>query len=228
MSDEIASAEAKIKKPNIMKRLYNWVIKWADTAYGEWALFIMAFAESSFFPIPPDTLLIPMCLSATGKKEGEEGSEDADTPKRNIKCFRYALTCTIASVLGGLFGYYIGFALFEAVGQKIIGAFHYQKQFADLIGQFNDYSFWGVFIPALTPIPYKIFTIASGVAKIGLEVFIIASVLGRGIRFFAVATLMYIFGAKIKNFIEKYFNILSIVFTALLIGGFLLFKLLMK
>ncbi len=194
---------------NLIKRLYDWVLHWAETPYAIPALVAISFAESSFFPVPPDVLLIPLCLGMR---------------KRSMQ---FALYCTLASVIGGLFGYMLGWGFYETVGTRIVRLYHAEALFKQLCTQFNAYSFWAVFIPALTPIPYKIFTISSGVTGISIGTFVIASVLGRGLRFFGVAILLWFFGKPIKTFIDKYFNALSIIFVIFLIAGFAAVKFLL-
>ncbi|MFA6269413.1 MAG: YqaA family protein [archaeon] len=189
-----------------IRKLYDWTLSWAETKYGALALFVLAFAESSFFPIPPDILLIALCVSIQKKS------------------FKYAAICTIGSVLGGLFGYFIGYSFYEYIGVFIIQTLNYQQYFS-LVGQmYVDNAFFAILAAALTPIPYKVFTIAAGVWHIDLVTLITASILGRGFRFFLVAGLIFYFGKKIKTFIDKYFNILITVGFLLLIGGFLILK----
>ncbi len=194
------------KKRNIIRRLYDWVLHWAETPYGTLALILLAFAESSFFPVPPDVLLIALAISI---------------PKRS---YFYASITMGASVIGGILGYYIGIGLMETVGWKIIHFYHAEELFQQLFETFNKYNFWAVLTAAVTPIPYKVFTISAGASGADFGIFMIASILGRSIRFFAVGTLIYFFGEKIKHTIEKYFNLLSIVFVILLIGGFVVIK----
>lgn len=208
------STNSATKKPNLMKRLYNWVLHWAETPYGGAALFIMAFAESSFFPIPPDVLLIALILGVP------------------TKAFKYALNCSIGSVLGGLFGYFIGSVLwYSGTDYSSVANFFFNnipgfthEIFESVKEQYDQYGFWIVFTAGFTPIPYKVFTITSGVTEMNLIMFTIASLVSRSARFFLVSWLLWKFGASIKTFIEKYFNILSLVFVALLIGGFVLIK----
>lgn len=189
-----------------MRRLYDWVIHWAETAYATPALLVISFAESSFFPVPPDALLIPLCL---GKKE---------------KALRFAFLCTLASVMGGFFGYLLGWSFFETIGAKIVDFYHAQELFASLTAKFKAYSFWAILAAALTPIPYKIFTISAGLAKVPLLSFFLASLIGRGARFYAVALLLRIFGQPIRSFIDSYFNLLATTFLVLLIAGFVTIK----
>jgi membrane protein YqaA with SNARE-associated domain len=196
----------RTEKAGFVRKLYDWVLHWAETPYGSLALIILAFAESSFFPVPPDVLLIALALSI---------------PK---KSFFYAFESSLSSVIGGIFGYYIGVALMDIIGWKIIDFYNARELFTQLFATFNEYNFWAVLIAAITPIPYKVFTISAGAAKANFAVFMMASIIGRSIRFFAVGTLIYLFGERIRNFIDKYFNLLSIVFVILLIGGFILIK----
>lgn len=192
----------------MLRRLYDWILKWSRTRYAKLSLFLLAFAESSFFPIPPDVLLITI------------------TAAHRIKWWLFASIATIGSVIGGVFGYYIGIALYESIGKSIVEFYHFQD-FIKIVGdKYNENSFLAVFTAAFTPIPYKVFTIAGGIFRISLADFIVASILGRGGRFFMVALALRIFGKKISNTIEKYFDILSLVFMALIIIGFLLINLL--
>ena len=189
-----------------LKRLYGWVLHWADTPYGTPALFLLAVAESSFFPVPPDVLLIALVLGA---------------PKR---AFRFALVCAVGSVLGGIAGFGIGYYGYEAVGKPIIDFYHGHEVMAKIEIQYARYGFWGVLVAAVTPIPYKVFTISSGFFRFEFLSFIVASVIGRSFRFFLVAGLIWKFGPPIKAFIDRYFNALCIIFVVMLIGGFLLLK----
>lgn len=195
---------------NIVRRLYDWVLSWAHSKYGVPALFVLSFAESSFFPIPPDVLLMALAIS------------------RPKKSFYYAFVCTVASVLGGMFGYLIGMEFIDVVGYKIIDFYNLQHEY-DVVGKlYEQNAFWAVFTAGLTPIPYKLFTIAGGAFKIDFIVFMTASVFGRASRFFMVAALIYFFGPPIRTFIDKYFNLMVVVFTILLIGGFLAIKYLIR
>lgn len=191
-----------------LRKLYDWTLRWSKSKYASLSLFLLAFSESSFFPVPPDILLIAMTVA------------------HRVKWWIFASITTIGSVLGGVFGYYIGVAFFESIGKAIVNFYHLQE-FVEIVGnKYSKNAFLAVFTAAFTPIPYKVFTIAGGVFKIPLEDFIIASILGRGGRFFIVAAAIRIFGKKISNVIEKYFDILSLVFMALIIIGFLLINLL--
>jgi membrane protein YqaA with SNARE-associated domain len=190
----------------MFRKLYNWVLHWAETPYGSWALFLLAFSESSFFPIPPDVLLIALAVAV---------------PRKSM---RFALICSVGSVLGGCFGYLIGWQFMSGVGDKII-AFYGLGNKVDYIGNlYRDYDAWAIGIAGFTPIPYKVFTIAAGMFKIDFVVFILASFVSRSARFFLVGGLIYLFGSRIQRFIEKYFNILAVAFTVLLIAGFVVIK----
>ena len=169
-------------------------------------LFIVAFAESSFFPIPPDIMLIPMILA---------------TPN---KAWRIAGVATLASVLGGCFGYGIGIFAFDLIAKPILEFYNAMQQFHEFEKLYHEYGAWIVFGAGITPFPYKIITIASGVVHLDIVVFTIASVLARGMRFFLVAWLLKKYGAPMKIFIEKHLGILSILFLLLLIGGFAAIK----
>ncbi|MEF9438023.1 MAG: DedA family protein [Candidatus Mariimomonas ferrooxydans] len=191
---------------SIFRKLYDWVLHWAETPYAVPALFILAFAESSFFPIPPDVLLIALALSIPGK------------------AFRYAAVCTFGSVLGGMAGYFIGYQLMDMVGVPILGFYGVMDKYEYIQALYMKYDAWAVGIAGFTPIPYKVFTIAAGAFKIDFPVFVMASIAGSAGRFLLVAGFIYFFGPAIKNFIDKYFNLLTLIFIALLIVGFLLIK----
>ncbi len=189
-----------------VRRLYDWVLHWAETPYGEVALFLLAFAESSFFPIPPDVLLIALAISIP------------------VRSFRYAAISLVGSVLGAFLGYYIGWGLYQSIGVRIIEFYDVVEQFQRVGQMYNDNAFIAILISGFTPIPYKVFTIAAGVFKVGLPMLVSASLVGRAGRFFLVAALIWRFGKPIKFFIDRYFNLLTIIFTILLVGGFLVIK----
>lgn len=197
---------------SFFRRIYDWVMRCAPTPYALAALMCLSFAESSFFPIPPDPLLITMALAK---------------PKRAL---HYAFWCSLASVAGGILGYAIGFFLWEATKDfffAYIPGFT-PEGFAKVNALYNEHSFLYVFAAGFTPIPYKIFTIASGAFGMDFWLFVLASAVSRSARFFLVAGLIRIFGERIKQFIDKYFNILTIAFLVLLVGFFALFGLLGK
>jgi len=191
-----------------IRRLYDWVLHWAETPYGLPALFLLALAEASFFPVPPDPLLIALCLGA---------------PRRSYK---FAAAATLASVLGGAIGYAIGAGAWT-VAQGWFYAYVpgvTPEAFARVQALYARYDFWAVFLAGLTPIPYKVFTISAGVFSINFGVLVVASILSRGLRFFALAALIHRFGPPIERFIERYFNVLAWTFGVLLVGGFLLIR----
>ncbi len=194
-----------------IRRLYDWVLHWAETPYGPVVLFILAFAESSFFPIPPDALLIALALGVRKKS------------------FYFAGLCTIASVLGALLGYGIGhFVWWSSVNEfSEVANFFFanipgftEELFFKVKGLYDEWNFWIIFTAGFTPIPYKVFTITGGAFNVNLVLFTIASIVGRAGRFFLVSFLIWKFGEQIKGFIDKYFNWLAIGFTILLLGGF--------
>ena len=190
-------------RKNIVRRLYDWVLSWADTSYGTPALFVLAFMESSFFPIPPDVLQIAL---STGK------------PKR---AFWYAAVSLVGSVLGTFLGFLIGYAFWE-VSQSFFFTYvpgFTEELFTMVKEYYHDNALLAIFLAAFTPIPYKIFTIAAGVCHVSLLTLFVASVIGRGARFYAVAAIMYFLGPTVKVWIDKYFNLLTIVFTIILLAG---------
>src|SRR5690606_13319700 len=161
-----------------------------------------SFIESSFFPIPPDVLLIPIVLAA------------------RTQWFRIALVCTIASVAGGMFGYAIGYYLFESIGRPLLDFYGYGAQFAEFQALYNEWGAWIVFVAGVTPFPYKVITIASGVTQLDLLTFTVASTVARGMRFFVVAALLWWIGPPVRAFIEKRLGLMFTIFVVLLIGGF--------
>lgn len=216
-----------------LKRLYHWVVGWADTRFGTPALFVLSFVEASFFPIPPDPLLIALCL---GKRK---------------RALWYGAVCTVASVLGGILGWYIGLALFDLARAVIEGAgagpswfgtpqsaaalsateqaalpraggmtFYPDGLFYTVKLKFDDNAFLAYFSAALTPIPYKVFTIAGGLFEVSLPLLIAGSIAGRGARFFALSTLIRVFGDKVKPLIEKYFEWLTVALVLVGVAGF--------
>lgn len=188
-----------------IRRMYDWVLSWAHTRYGTPALATLSFAESSVFPIPPDVLLIALCL---GDRR---------------KWVWFAAVCSLASLLGGLLGYLIGWGFWSVVDQwfyAYVPGFT-PEAFEKVQGLYEKWDFWIVFIAAFTPIPYKVITITAGVFGINLMAFSVATAIGRSARFFLVAFLIYWFGEPITRFIDKWFNWLTLLFVALLIGGFL-------
>ncbi len=190
----------------MLRRLYEWTLDLAARPFAMWAIALIAFVESSVFPIPPDVVLIPMVLAARDK------------------AWKIAAVCTLASVIGGLVGYGIGHFLFEEVGRPLLAFYHYDLKFGAFRETYNEWGAWAVFIAGVTPFPYKVITILSGATGLDLYVFISSSVLARGLRFFIVAALLWYFGASISVFIEKRLGVLLVLFTALLVGGFVFLK----
>lgn len=186
----------------MMRSLYDWMMRQAASDRAPTALFWVSFIESSVFPIPPDIMLIPMAIA------------------NRMKAWWYAAVATMGSVLGGLLGYAIGYFLFDLVGQPILGFYGYGDKFQEFAAQYNEYGAWIVFMAGLTPFPFKVITIASGTTSMNIFVFLLASIVGRASRFFAVAALLYYFGQPIREFIERYFGILTVLFFVLLVGGF--------
>ena len=196
------------RRPGIMRSLYDWVLHWAETPYGTPALFGLSFAESSFFPIPPDVLQIALSVSK---------------PRRS---FYYALISGLGSVAGALLGWLIGSLLWFAVGDFFINYVPGCSQDnIDYVGElYGDNAFLAILGAAFTPIPFKVFTISAGVFKISLVTLIVASFLGRFARFLAVAACIFYFGPTVKGLIDKYFALATIVFFVLLVGGFVLIR----
>lgn len=192
----------------MIRRVYDWTLSLAAGPRAPAALGSVSFVESSVFPIPPDILLIPMVIA------------------RREKAWWYALLCTLTSVAGGVAGYFIGMFLFEQVAVPVLefyGKSHYIGEFKDIFGAWG---WWFVFIAGLTPFPYKVITVASGAAGLSLPIFILASLVSRGLRFFVVAGLLYFFGPPIKDFIEKRLGLMFTLFVVLLVGGFVALRLL--
>ncbi len=186
----------------MLRRLYDWTIALARTPYALWALAVVAFVESSVFPIPPDVLMIPMIIAQ---------------PSR---AFLIAGVATVASVLGGAGGYVIGYGLFETVGRPVLEFYGKDAYFAEFAQRYNDWGAWVVLFAGVTPFPYKVITIMSGATGLSLPVFIVASIIARGLRFFIVATLLWKYGAPIRDFIERRLGLMFTLFMVLLIGCF--------
>jgi membrane protein YqaA with SNARE-associated domain len=189
-----------------LRRLYAWVLSWADTPWGPFALFMLSFVESSFFPIPPDPLLIALCLG------------------RRRASLLFALNCTVASVLGGLLGYWIGASAFDLLAMPILRFYGKVAGYEALAAEFNANGSLAVIVAAITPVPYKLVTLTAGAVGMDLAVFTGASIFGRGLRFFAVAGLLWWIGEPVARFIERWFEALAIAFTVLLVGGALAFR----
>jgi len=201
---------------HLHRRLYDWVLHWANTPYGGPALFVMSFAESSFFPIPPDVLLAPLVLG------------------NRRKWLAYALTCSVASVLGGVLGYAIGATVWGLIDQLVFGL-HLpglnEANFLKAQAWYEEWNFWVVFVCGFTPLPYKVCTISAGLffgwKAMPFAVFLLASAVSRSARFFLVAGLMGLVGPTVKPLIDRYFNLLCVAFVLLLIGGFAAIRYLM-
>ena len=185
----------------MLRRLYNWVLSWSDKPYASHALFFVAFTEATFFPIPPDVLLLAMAIGAPNK------------------AFRFALICTLGSVLGALLGYYMGWGLWSIMDNWFylyIPGFS-ESIFIELSESFKSNTFLTIFTAGFTPIPFKVFTIAAGAAMVPILMFLFASTLSRGMRYLLLALLIYKYGSSIKSWIDKYFNLLTSVTTILII-----------
>ena len=184
-----------------LRNIYNWTLQKAQHKNAKWYLSVISFAESSVFPIPPDIILIPMALAS------------------KVNALFYAFLCTLFSVLGGVLGYTIGYFFFNSIGLYIVEFYHLENSFSVFEDYYKEFGILIVLGAGITPFPYKFITIASGVFGLNIFLFIIISIIGRGLRFYLIAILLYFFGEKIKLFIDKYFNILTIVFFILLVGS---------
>ena len=203
---------------NLFKNTYNWVLGLSNKKNSDYSIFLLSFSESFFFPIPPDVLLIPLCL---GNRK---------------KSLYFAFLCSVSSIFGGIFGYYIGKVLWwnlPGIEYSELAKLFFEyvpgvtvDSFGRIKSLYEEWNFWIVFTAGFTPIPFKLITISSGTFNINFFMFIIASMLSRSARFFLLAILLYIFGEEIRFFIEKYFNLLAILFTIFLIVGFIVVKLL--
>ncbi len=190
----------------MIRSVYAWTLSLAEHRYALVALAVISFLESSVFPIPPDILMIPMIIAA---------------PRR---AFLIATVCLVSSVLGGMLGYYIGYGLFETVGRPVLEFYGKDAYFDEFRTRYNEWGAWAVLIAGVTPFPYKVITIMSGVTQLNLGVFMVASVIARGLRFFVVAGLLWKFGAPIRDFIENRLGLMFTLFVILLLGGFFVVK----
>jgi membrane protein YqaA with SNARE-associated domain len=190
----------------ILRKLYNWTIKKSAHKNASWFLSLISFAESSFFPIPPDIILIPMVIA------------------KKTRAFFYAFLCTVSSVLGGIAGYCIGYFLFNSLGILILNYYGLTDQFANFEKYYNIYGIWIVLGAGFTPFPFKFITIASGVFGLNIFLFLGISIIARGLRFYLIAFLLKIFGSTIEKLIDKYFNLLASLFFIILIGSIILLK----
>jgi len=193
--------KAAPKHRNPLRRMYNWVLHWAETPYGAVALFLLAFAESSFFPIPPDVLLIALAVGLPRKS------------------FKYALVCSVGSILGAVLGYTLGIWV-SGPCESAFAAVGYQAFFLRAQDLFGKYGAIAVAVAGFTPIPFKVFTITAGIMRQHFLIFMLAVIGSRSARFFFVSVLVFKFGKPVKEWIDKYFNWACLIFTVLLIGGF--------
>jgi membrane protein YqaA with SNARE-associated domain len=190
----------------MIRALYDWVMRLATHRHAAVALFAVAFMESSFFPIPPHAMLIPMVLA------------------ERDKAWKFALIATVASVLGGIAGYAIGYGLFDAIGKPVLEMYGAMAKFDSFRDRYNEFGAWIVFFAGVTPFPYKVITIASGVTELNFTVFLLASIISRGLVFFVICGLLYFFGQPIRAFIEKRLGLMFTIFLVLLFGGFIAIK----
>jgi membrane protein YqaA with SNARE-associated domain len=191
----------------MLRTLYHRVLALAASPRAPLWLAVISFAESSFFPIPPDALLVPMAIA------------------RPDRAWRLALICTIASVLGGIFGYYIGYALFDVLAAPLLRAYHYEAAFARFKDTYAEWGLWVILVKGMTPIPYKLVTIASGAASFNFPLFVAASVVTRGARFFLVATLLHFYGEQVRDFIERRLTLVTSLTAAGIVFGFVVLRL---
>ncbi|MBL0941747.1 MAG: DedA family protein [Alphaproteobacteria bacterium] len=190
----------------MLHKTYNWIMSFASHPRAVWVVSLVSFAESSFFPFPPDPLLIAMIL------------------KHRENAWRLAFIGTITSVMGGLVGYAIGYGIYETVGEKIISWYGLQEAFENFTHQFDKYGFWVIALKGLTPIPYKIVTISSGIAGYDIWKFLLASIIARSFRFYLLAALLKFYGPPIKDYIDNNLRFVTTASLAVLVGGFFLFK----
>lgn len=193
-------------KTGVLRSLYDWTMEWLQTPYGVLVLFLVAVAESSFFPIPPDVFLMALCISMPRKS------------------FRFAGICAVGSVVGGIIGYGLGFWFMDAIGSRIIEIYGLADKYQVVQDLYREYDAWAVGVAGFTPLPYKVFTITAGAFRIDFPTFVIVSFFSRSARFVLVAGLIYRYGAPIRGFIERYLNILTMLFVVLLVTGFVLIK----
>ena len=201
------ASEKNDQKVGWVRQIYDRSLLWVQSPSGVWALFFLAIAESSFFPIPPDIFLMVLCISV---------------PRRS---FRYAAICAAGSVIGGAIGYGLGMSFMDTIGMKILAWYGLHDKYEVVQNLYQQYDALAVGAAGFTPLPYKLFTITAGAFKINFVTFILVSLVARSARFFLVAAFIYKFGAPVRHFIERYFNLLSILFFILLVGGFLVVKL---
>jgi membrane protein YqaA with SNARE-associated domain len=190
----------------MLRKLYDWTLNLAAHKHALLALALLSFIESSIFPIPPDILLIPIVLAMRDR------------------AWLVAGVCTVASVIGGILGYGIGFFMYEQIGKPILDFYHYSLKFSEFQATYNQWGAWAVFFAGITPFPYKVITILSGMTGLSLPVFIIASIIARGMRFFIIAALLWKYGDAIRAFIERRLGVLFFLLVVLLLVGFVAVK----
>jgi membrane protein YqaA with SNARE-associated domain len=190
----------------MMRRLYDWMMRQASHEKAPHALFWVSFVESSFFPIPPDVMLIPMILA------------------NRAKAWFYATIATVGSVIGGMAGYAIGYYLFEYIGEPILRLYGYGEKYQETAALFNEWGPWILIAKGWTPFPYKVLTIAAGAFKMSIVPFILASIVARAMRFYLVAALLFWFGEPIRDFIERRLSLVTTAFVVALVGGFVAIK----
>lgn len=190
----------------MLKRLYDWTISLAQSPYALWGLALVAFVESSVFPIPPDILMIPMIIA------------------RPNRAFLIAGVALVSSVLGGMLGYFIGWGAFESIGRPVLEFYGKDAVFDEFAARYNEWGAWAVLIAGVTPFPYKVITILSGSTGLNFGVFILSSIVARGLRFYIVAVLLWKFGPPIRDFIEKRLGLVFTIFILLLLAGFYVVK----
>ncbi len=190
----------------MLRRLYNWIMRIAEGPNALLALVGVSFAESSFFPLPPDTLLVPMILA------------------QRQRAFVLAAWCTAASVVGGMFGYAIGSLLYESLGKWIINLYGYGQSIETFRDTYAQWGAWIILLKGLTPIPYKLVTLASGFAGYNFGLFVVLSIITRGLRFFLVAGLLYFYGEPIRGFLERRLEAVALVTVAIIVSGFVIVK----
>ena len=194
------------KRPNFLRRMYDWCLQAAETKRAKYIMYAVSFAESSFFPLPPDLMLIPMILA------------------NRLLAWRLAFGATVCSVVGGLLGYAIGYYLYATIGQWIIETYSLHSAFERFQADFKTYGFWIIALKGLTPIPFKLVTIASGVARFDLFHFLAASVIARAFRFYLLAAILYFFGPIAKPYIEKYLTLALFSVIGIIVAGLIIVK----
>ncbi len=203
----MTEAEKSVARPtSFLRAAYDRCLAWVQTPHGVWAMFWLAVAESSFFPIPPDVFLMALCIAAP------------------TKAYRFAAICTAGSVLGGALGYGLGLGFMDSLGQPILELYGLEEKYLTVQSLYRQYDALAVGAAGFTPLPYKLFTLTAGAFRLDFPTFLLASLVSRAGRFFLVAAFIHRYGAPVRTFIERYFNLLTILFLVLLAGGYLLIK----